>query len=1205
MTKKYIVSLLFIVLFSSLSYEAHSQVNLELRRQGFYQTHINVDRYPSFTLILRASDGGSPVKLQADEIVVFEDNRPVIPSSITLPDAEGWQRIEWNTTLLSKTDTAMGDISTMNIFATFHNQSVAALAEYRLPSVSIVNILDLGYNFLYELNMGIVLVGESVSKSLKISPQSARMHFGSELKIAVDSITIGRSEFRYFDVDGPPFMLTSPFVHDADIIFRPSQMGYLRDKMTVYYDRGRRKILNLIAGTFKIEKNTYLTLIQPNGGELLTPCQVYEIKWKGSVRGLYTKIEYTTDYGVNWKEIAEVDDSTYLWTVPPDISEHVYVRVSQPLQKNNTRNLEVDNIPVTKVAFDSRGDFLLAANRSGMIYEWNLFDFTLKNSYSIGKINFPGEATESKGVLYFNNNTKFVAAYNRFYMYPDNNPDTLAFFDVGTSEPYLLAGVDEHIKDIYTDSKRRFIAVLPQLDNKIYLHSFEDGSLIKTVDFPFPVAAINFSKTEDKAVVVLYNNDVVLLDLPDFNIVKTFSQKDLPQIIKAQISPNGKFIGVACLLPRYQEYTGNRNEAHLIDIATGMIVRTSRFASSNPVNVDFSPTSNIMIIGNEGQPQIAFWNLPEDNYSGSIQGNRSVLTDMKMSPNGYQVASTSFSDDNLTIKSFTYPESDMSDRSFKIIPANVSVDTVLVQARYIGSDNLIHITRKLCNTGYVPVIIDYAKFQKGEHFRLQTHIETDTINPGECLDFDVVYHPLDTGLIRDTLELYSCSGDFKMAFEAQSLPRNITFYTNPIDFGELCVGESDVRDILFAKNNDPVPLKINLISIEESNSDFRILNPPRDTVIPAGGSINLTIEFLPQSVGLKNSSLVLHHSDLKNFERIAKVQGVGIGTDIQTSHKDLRFIPEIPQRTLKIDNLSNNDITIVETDIYPYDNYKLLTPLPQTIEANGSLELTIEWNGVSAPPDTMHILAEPCVNRTIVLLAPYSAQSYLTIPIVEADPNGNEGDAVIDVKFKTSTEHPYDGKRFFESELTINPRIFLPLTVTSDYGEGTLIRNEIINDRRVIGFRIEGDFPESGVVANIRGVAGLAEVDTSAIRIVPGATNWGLAVNTTWEDGLFRLINVCGDRRIIQPATTLHAMNVSPNPASGSFSVEFVSDTKGIASIEVINNLGQKLILINNIQIVKGRNSVVVFAEGLIPGSYNVVVRKNAEFISKQIIIIE
>jgi WD40 repeat protein len=1195
---RYIKLLISVLLFSFFLQEGYAQTRLELKRQGILQTHVDASTYPRFTAIVRASENGLPVTLTTEQIIVFEDNRSVKPFAISPPDAEGWQKIEWFTSLLSKTN----GIGRMLIFATFNNQSVGAIAEYS-SSVSIVNILNPAGEFLYEINMGLVLPGESVNKSFQIWPQAERYQ---NAPIYVDSVTINSPNFRYFDVDGPPFTLISPFTHDADIIYRAQSLDYKRGKMTIHYDGGRRKVIPIIAGNYKIEKTTLLNVVQPNGGEVLTPCQVYEIKWVGSVKGLFTKIEYTTDYGVTWKEIAYVADSSYMWTVPPDISDNVYIRVSQPLQKNNSHTLKEDDIPVTKVAFDSKGDYLLAANRAGMIYQWNLINYSLQSSYSIGPVNFPGEATESKGLLFFDNNTKFVAAYNRFFMYPDNNPDTLAFFNVGTKDPYALVPVDVVVKEIYTDAKRRFIAVLPKFDNKLHIHSFTDGKRIRTVDFEHPIADVNFSTTQDTALVVLYNNDVVLLTLPDFKVFKTISMPDIPQILKAQISPNGKFVGVACLLPKNQEYTGNRNEAHLIELNSGMIIRTSRYSFSNPVSVGFSPTSNIMITGNEGQPQIAFWNLPEDNFSGSIPGNSGILTDMKVSPSGLEVATTSFSDDNLTVKSFTYPESDMSDGTFRIVPADYQTDSVLVQPKYIGMDNIVDVVGKFCNTGLVPIIIDYAEFKSGEHFALRNVIENDTVTAGNCYDFQVIFHPLDTGLIRDTLVLYSCSGEFLIPFEAYSLPRDITFYSDPFDFGELCVGETETKDVLFARNNDPVPLKINLIYIDEgADSDFQILDLPRDTVLPPGGTIELRISFSPTSVGLKDATVLVKHSDLNYYKKKARLVGVGIGTDIQTSHDDLRFIPEIPQRKLTIQNLSNNDITIVEADIYPYNNFTIITPLPQPVKANGSLELEIEWNGIVGQPDTLHLIAEPCVNRTIVLLGAYTAHSYLDIPTVEADPNGEEGDAVINIRYKTNEDHPYQGKRFFESEITINPRMFLPLEITSDYGEGTLIRNEIVNDRRIIGFRVDGDFPAEGVVVNVRGIAGLAETDTSFIRIMPGTTNWGEAVTTTWEDGLFKLINICNDRRIIRPAAGLRELVISPNPTTGDFRVKFESDSEGNGSIEIMNNLGQLLVLVDNISIKAGTNYITINSIDLPAGSYNLIVRKSVEFISKQLIIIK
>jgi len=1202
MARKLVLCLLFFGLIAGISNKLYSQLTIELKQQGGFFMHVNVDNYPRFSAFVRASDNSSFIELSREQVLIFEDNRSVAPISISGPDADSWQRVEWYTTLQSKTDISMGKIDYMHVFATVNNQSAAAVAEYRLPSVSIINVLDIGQNLLSELNMGVVLVGESVSKSIKIWPQSARTNNGKEIQLKVDSIVIGSPQFRYFDVDGPPFLMTSPFTHDADIIFRPGQYGYQRDKMSIYYDNGRKTVLPITGGHFSIEKNTQLNLIQPNGGEILTPCEVYEIKWRGNVKGLTTKVEYTTDFGVTWKEIGWFADSSYLWTVPGDVSDNIYMRVSQPLQQNNSRNLQKDAIPVTKIGFDSKGDYLLAANRSGMIYEWELTDYTLKESYSIGEVNFPGESVDSKGVIYFEDNQKFVAAYNRFFFFPDNNPDTLAFFNVGNPDPYMHVPIDVSVKQIYTDSKRQFIAVLPQFDNKVYLHSFQDGSLIRTINFEQPIATMNFSKENDEAVVVLFNNDIILLDLQGFTETKTISMPDIPQIVKVGISPNSKFIGVGCLLPRYDEFTGNRNQAHLIDIESERIVRTSRIASSNPVEIEFSPTSNIMLTGNEGQPQIAFWNLPDNDFSGSIQGNQGVLTDMKLSPTGNKVASTSFSDDNLTIKSFTYPEEDLSDGTFKIMRASITVDSVFIQPKYLGTDNDIIISRKFCNTGLVPIIIDNASFKFGRHFRLKTLIETDTVNPSECFDFEVVFHPLDTGAVVDTLTFYSCSGEFKMSFESYSNPRSISFYSNPFEFGEVCIAEQAQKDFLFAKNNDPVPLKINYVSIKESGSPFSIVNIPRDTVIGPGQSIDLTILFSPQTVGQKNSTILISHSDLSDYKAEGSLSGTGIGTEIQTSHSDLRFIPEILTRTIKITNITDNNISIVEADIYPFKNYKVITPLPLPIAAREEVEIEIEWNGTSGPADTLHILAEPCVRRTVVILGPYSAQSYLKIPTVEADPNG---EATIKVEFQTGTEHPYDGVRFFESELTINPRLFLPQTVTSDFGTGTITKNDIVDDRRVIGIRVEGDFGSEGVVANINGIAGLAETDTSAIRILPGSLNWGTSVGTTWSDGMFRLINLCSDRRIIQPAVTMHSLSVSPNPTSGMFAAEFISTDEGTVNIDILNNLGIKVISMNNVKVQIGQNRIEISGNSLSPGAYSILIRNSAEFISQQIIVIK
>lgn len=1196
------IFILIVLVFMMDINNVQAQLSVEVKKQGLFDTHVNVDNYPRFSALIRATVNGSDILLQEDNILVLEDNRAVKIEKISDPDMENWQRIEWLTSLQSKTDTTMGAIDLMILFVTYNNSSVAALLEYRLPSVSIVNFLDLGQSITTELNLGEIQVGTSDSRSFRIWPQTARLHRGIEQRIAVDSIVVSSSEFRYFDVDGPPFMLTSPFTHDADIIYRPQTSGYKREKLELYYDKGRKAILPLIGNSFKIEKQTLLNLVQPNGGELLTPCEVYEIKWTGSVKGLATKIEYSTDFGLTWKLIAYVADSIYNWTVPDDISDNVFMRVSQPLQNNNSRNLEVNKIPVTKVAFDSKGDYLLAANKAGFIYEWDLNTYTLSRSYLIGNLQYPGEVSESKGLVYFQDNKKFVAAYNRYFFFPNNDPDTLAFFDVGSEQPYLKVGLDYPVKEILTDSKRQVLAVVPQFDNKVFIYSYIDGTLLRTVDFAQPVATFAFSQSNDEAVAVLYGNKAVLLDVPNFSTVKEIQLEDIPQIVKAAISPNSKFIGVGCLLPRNVEFTGNRNQMHLIDIATGMIVRTLRAASSNPVGMEFSSTSNMLIAGNEGQPQIAFWDLPANNYSGSIQGNQGMMFDIKVSPNGYEVASTSFSDDNLTIKSFTYPESDLSDGSFRIVRTEVLVESVQLEPKYIGTDNKFTIIRKICNNGLVPIVIDNAKFKFNRHFILKTMFNSDTLYPGACFDFEIVYHPLDTGVVEDTLIFYSCSGEFKMAFESQSLPRNISFFSNPLAFGEVCIGETAIKEFAFIRNNDPVPLLVNMVSIEEAgNSAFRIEKFFRDTIIQPNGVLNLSMSFVPTVLGVTESTLLINHSDLNSYIYRARVSGTGIGTEIQVSHNDLRFIPEILQRKLFIENKSDNQISIVAAEIYPFNNYRVLSSLPIVIPAKGRTEIEIEWSGNPNGTDTLHILAEPCVNRTVVVLGPYYAQSHISMPNVDADPNDKIS---IDISYMTATDKPYDGELFFESEISINPRLFFPLTVSCEYATGEITKNEVVNDRRIIGFRVKGDFPPTGIVASINGVAGLGETDTSSITLNDKSVNWGTAVKTSSSPGMLRLINLCDSRRILHESNLFNSIAITPNPTDGNFELNLNSRESANVEIEMHDNLGSRVLYMPNIDISAGDNRILVRGEELPPGIYSVMVRSMGEMTRSQVVII-
>ncbi len=77
------------------------------------------------------------------------------------------------------------------------------------------------------------------------------------------------------------------------------------------------------------ENSTYINVIIPNGGEIITAGSTYNIEWN-SLNVIDVKIEYSTDNGVNWIEIIDSFPSTgiYTWTVPNILTTQGRVQIS-------------------------------------------------------------------------------------------------------------------------------------------------------------------------------------------------------------------------------------------------------------------------------------------------------------------------------------------------------------------------------------------------------------------------------------------------------------------------------------------------------------------------------------------------------------------------------------------------------------------------------------------------------------------------------------------------------------------------------------------------------------------------------------------------------------------------------------------------------------------------------------------------------------
>ena len=94
-------------------------------------------------------------------------------------------------------------------------------------------------------------------------------------------------------------------------------------------DLSNPNIFDLSDGSFTIQSSKSITVINPNGGEILEGGSIYEINWSSNdVEDV--KIEYSVNNGASWNLIVDTTPSTgaYLWDIPNILTTQGRVKIS-------------------------------------------------------------------------------------------------------------------------------------------------------------------------------------------------------------------------------------------------------------------------------------------------------------------------------------------------------------------------------------------------------------------------------------------------------------------------------------------------------------------------------------------------------------------------------------------------------------------------------------------------------------------------------------------------------------------------------------------------------------------------------------------------------------------------------------------------------------------------------------------------------------
>ncbi|MBX3042929.1 MAG: WD40 repeat domain-containing protein [Candidatus Kapabacteria bacterium] len=1200
--------LLFLLIFFSASWiVSYSQVNINLQNVPPL-FNVNTEDFPLIRINVNVTDGGNFVALTQKDFYILEESMVCEPLEVT-PLQGGWQTITYYTKLYDFTKNSEYNAQLLTLYKNLpYRINLRGRMEW-LPILTV--IAGINNQQIRNASWPIVQPGNSIPFQIKLNGYLQNSRTFQQIPIKIDSLT---TQTPIFIIDWlgpeigekrqPPAEIAAGIDYLVNIRFTPLENIYYQDILTIHFNNGMKRNIPLYGNSFKVAIEKLLVLTEPKPGTVLSPCQDVTIKWQGHDPNNPVEIYYSTNAGLDWKMIDVVIDSTYTWRLPNIENRFFRFRVRQDFQNSKEEILSEDRLPVFAVNYNYPGTKLSSINSMGKVLTWNLAtggkSEILNRQFIEENDEFSEQRFYSFGIEYTAKDDKFYVGYRNFTLPFFMQNDTIAVFNSAEINPVKKIPLPQgfRVRNTKSDRLKKYVAVFPEYGSRILQYSMETDELLREINFESPIMDIAFNSNSDSAAVLLINGRVKLVRLDEFTVFDELYFNNFPNFLNIAYSPNGRFLS----LGTQADNSGLRTNVYLVDIESKKIARVFDPSAGNPVALYFNPTSTSLVVGSETDKQIAMYDLTTNQNSSNMFGHSGIMTDMKMSPSGFSIVSTSNAFiDNIVYRTFTYPQEDQSAGNLILELPKITDEVVRIDDTYQGTFNLHNIT-SICNIGRSMADIQDAYFQNSVNFRMPAEWKRDTAFATECLNFDIVYNPLDTGIVSDTLILIHCSKQYKIPFETYSIPRTLTLLNDGFDFGDVCIGDTVRREFPLFRNDDPVPLIVNYTLLSDNEDAYfgnrRLI---RDTVLEPGEIFIVDIMYVPSELGLHEAEIFIHHSNQVRIFKTSKIRGRGIGSFVDISHETLRFIPEIPVRGLLLKNSGLTDVFFENFRTSEPNVFEVLTPGGFNLKPGEETLIEIRWNTVDESQGQLIIDANPCLVQRFINLDFYRGSSVFTLPTVVTEAY-NE-DVRIPVIYSNSENGHYAGVRKFVGEFTVNSKIFLPVEIMTKFNRGELLSNTVQNGLRTFTIEVEGDFDKSDTLAVIKGVAGLTDTDRSLLIMTENSV-WSKFVTTVRDTGEIIIDGICEDRYIVSRNAIIGEMLVIPNPAVVAAKIRFELLENAEIKCEIIDNTGNVTMICDDFNGIVGDNILDLNLAKFGTGNYKIRLSSQNDFSVINLIIL-
>ena len=644
-----------------------------------------------------------------------------------------------------------------------------------------------------------------------------------------------------------------------------------------------------------------IKLLTPECKTTLVPGDTFSIRWTGLLPKDVIQLEYSIDNGRNWDTLARnVQDLSYLWTVPNVQSDECLIRAIQLWPNNVGRTLDLKHLAEVNTAFfNSEGDLVITSSADKSVIIWNA------NS---GRIvhNLQGQHTDEVKFADFNHKGNLAASVGK--------DGKLIVWDVVSG----LKLMDKELGKI-TNSVRF------SNDDKYILVSCNDGCAeVYSADDLSEVADVRAYKNGVCWYAEFSNDDKYILTAGNDGIAKVWDWKNqinnpvkiFDTRVASEVDPNEKYGNAT-----YATFNHNATKVAVVSLQTKKIYVFDFNTSDTLYTIQhkegvvhfsasfyYSTKYGEMLL-TTSEEDVRLWDA-DKGLPGLPhiikEHTKSVLTAVfNFDAKRILTASRDF-----TAKIWNLEQRDLqmdtTDCLFRIKPVDMELVNIDFGDVPIFSSKDTVINNFLTNKTDFNFQIRKIDIWGGENSKFQflNDIEVpfylDTLIPWKA---KMQFRPTQPGKIFDTVNVLTSGGMFQAVLTGNGVDRGIYSYMNIVDFDQVEIGDSrDSTISLMVVNKGFFDVEIEKIELQKPDTThFRIINNPGKTLLRPNQTLGLTIRYIPSDLEVNNGTVAFIYNGTLSPLKVGLL-GEGI-------------LPRVDTLTISIGNHSASPGEIVEVPI--------------------------------------------------------------------------------------------------------------------------------------------------------------------------------------------------------------------------------------------------------------------------------------------------